>query len=85
MQRTGLGPGADTDWAIPELISRTIGQKKDDLKHRVHRAKAIASILGTKYTQHRRKGLDADADLPCRLCGEHFETDSHVLWGWLHQ
>ena len=84
LQGTGLGVGADTEWAIPELISRTIGQKEDTLKLRVHRAKVVSSILGTKYTQHRRNGLEVGDDPMCRLCGVHFETDNHALWESTH-
>ena len=84
MQGTGLGAGTDTDWVIPELTARTIGQKEGSLRHRVHRAKVVASILGTKYTQHRRNGLAADDDPMCRLCGLQLETDNHVLWECLH-
>jgi hypothetical protein len=84
VQGTGLGPGTDTDWLIPELVARTIAVKEGDLAHRVHRAKVTASILGTKYTQHRRGGLDADDDPMCRLCGVHLETDDHVLWRCRH-
>ena len=84
IQSTGLGAGTDTEWVVPELLSRTIGRKEGTLKQKVHRAKVVASILGTKYTQHRRKGLDADDDPMCRLCAAHLETDNHVLWECSH-
>jgi hypothetical protein len=81
---TGIGPGTDGDWIVPELLLRTVGRKEGDLSDKVFRAKTIASILGTKYTQLRRNGLDVDADPLCRLSGEHLETDTHVLWECSH-
>lgn len=80
VQSTGLGPGTDTDWVLPELVARTIGRKEGTLQGRVHRAKVVAGVLGTKHTQHRRSQLDADEDPLCRLCGVCLETDEHVLW-----
>jgi len=80
VQGTGLGPGTDTDWVLPELVARTIGRKEGTLQGRVHRAKVVAGVLGTKHTQHRRSQLDADEDPLCRLCGLCLETDEHVLW-----
>jgi ribonuclease HI len=85
LQGTGLGKGADGGWLIPELISRTIARKEGTLGQRVHRAKVVASILGTKYTQHRRNGLGDDDDPMCRLCGSCLETDNHVLWECTHR
>jgi hypothetical protein len=85
LQGTGLGKGADGGWLIPELISRTIARKEGTLGRRVHRAKVVASILGTKYTQHRRNGLGEDDDPMCRLCGNCLETDNHVLWECTHR
>jgi hypothetical protein len=84
LQNTGLGQGADIDWAIPELLARTIARKEGSLVQRVHRAKVVASILGTRYTQHRRGGLELDEDPMCRLCGTSLETDNHVLWECQH-
>jgi ribonuclease HI len=84
VQSVGIGPGTDTEWLIPELMARTIGRKEGELKDKVHRAKAVADILGTKHTQHRRGGLDDGEDVLCRLCGDSLETDSHVLWECKH-
>jgi hypothetical protein len=84
MQSTGLGPGTDTDWVIPELTARTIAVKEGGLAQRCHKAKMVASILGTKHTQHRRGGLDDGDDPMCRTCGQHLETDNHVIWECTH-
>lgn len=84
IQDAGVGPGTDTSWVIPELLARTIGRRDGDLQGRVHRAKVVADILGTKHTRQRRNGLEEGEDTMCRLCGDALETDSHVLWECVH-
>jgi hypothetical protein len=75
-----LGPGAEGDWLLPELLARTIGRNEGDITAKVHRAKSVAGILGTRYTQHRRLQLDETQDPICRLCGEELETGDHIIW-----
>ena len=84
LQAAGIGKGTDSQWLVPELLARNIGRKEGDLRHKVHRAKVAACILGTMYTQHRRNGLTPHQDVMCRLCGVALETDSHVLWECPH-
>lgn len=80
LRSAGVGRGSDTTWLIPELVARTIGKGSGSLATRVHRAKVVSHILGTRYTQLRRNGLDNEQDAMCRMCGGSLETDSHVLW-----